>query len=242
MTSLSERVERKIARAIETDLLVEDDGRTLVVSGMVDTPEARASALEIAKAEAGSRDVDDAIEVTTVLPSETAGAELSTVEAGDLRGAEPGLADTGEAIEAGDFTDRSTLHSPQEAAGPGSSLEYDRTSEGGAAYTPPIDPVGGNREVIGGLQHSSMESIEVERSALDDQPGDEALRDAIIRELHEDSATTGLHLEVVVNRKVAHIRGHVPFLEDAENAEEVAARVPGLIEVIDDTEVDEFSR
>ena len=42
----------------------------------------------------------------------------------------------------------------------------DDAGEGAEVYTPPVDPVGNNREVIGGFQESSMESIEVERSEM----------------------------------------------------------------------------
>jgi osmotically-inducible protein OsmY len=83
-----------------------------------------------------------------------------------------------------------------------------------------------------------MESLEVERSALDGRYGDEAIRDAVLRELREDAATTALVLDVQVHKGVVRIRGLVPDLVDAENAEEVASRLPGVVEVIDETKVE----
>jgi osmotically-inducible protein OsmY len=61
--------------------------------------------------------------------------------------------------------------------------------------------------------------------------------DAIRRELREDAATTDLVIEVVVEQGIARLRGRVPGLEDADNAEAVAARVPGLRDVVEELEV-----
>jgi hypothetical protein len=141
-----------------------------------------------------------------------------------------------EALEPGDFTDQSTLSYPESASGPSTSLDYDAVSEGDEAYVPPTDPVGTNTEVIGGLQHSSLDSIEVERSS-DGTLGDEGIADAVRRELREDAATTDLRLDVEVFQGVVTLRGRVPLLEDAENAEAVASMVPGVVEVVDEMEI-----
>ncbi len=66
---------------------------------------------------------------------------------------------------------------------------------------------------------------------------DEALADAIRRELREDALTTDLGVEVEVEQGVAHLRGVVGDIIDAENAEEVASRVPGVGEVVDELEI-----
>jgi osmotically-inducible protein OsmY len=81
-----------------------------------------------------------------------------------------------------------------------------------------------------------MDSIEVDRSS-DGTLGDEGIADAVRRELREDASTTDLGLDVEVREGVVYLRGEVPLLEDAENAEAVAATVPGVIEVVDETEV-----
>ncbi len=81
-----------------------------------------------------------------------------------------------------------------------------------------------------------MDSLEVERSA-DGTLGDEAIADAIRRELREDAATTALAVDVAVYRGVARLRGTVQDIADAENAEEVAARVPGVLEVREELDV-----
>ena len=69
------------------------------------------------------------------------------------------------------------------------------------------------------------------------RPGDEAIADAIRRELREDALTTDLTIRVTVRDGVAHLRGSVPSLDDAESAEEVAGRVPGVREVIEELDV-----
>ena len=69
--------------------------------------------------------------------------------------------------------------------------------------------------------------------------GDEALADAVRRELAEDAATAELNIFVAVRNGVAHLRGQVADLDDADNAESVAARVPGIREVVEELDVAE---
>ena len=61
--------------------------------------------------------------------------------------------------------------------------------------------------------------------------GDEAIREAVLRELREDAMTTGLDIDVEVFASRVTLRGTVTDLQEAEAAEEVAARVPGVHEV-----------
>jgi osmotically-inducible protein OsmY len=118
----------------------------------------------------------------------------------------------------------------------------DTYEESDTAYEPPTDPVittdqNDNVQILGGFGHSSMESVAVERSS-DGTLGDEAIAEAILRELREDAATTALQIDVAVARGVARLRGRVPDVIDAENAEEVAARVPGVVEVVEELTVE----
>jgi hypothetical protein len=111
--------------------------------------------------------------------------------------------------------------------------------ERGEPYAPPVDPVltmdaRGRPQVLGGFSFSSMDAIDVAPSAQDARPGDEALAEAIRRELREDALTTGLAIEVEVHVGRAHLRGTVAGLEDAEAAEAVAMRVPGVFDVQDE--------
>lgn len=122
------------------------------------------------------------------------------------------------------------------------SIDVTEVSED-EVYFPPVDPplrVGisnGREDMIGGFESDSMASIEVDPSASGGGPGDEALADAIRRELCEDSATADLAVEVRVEEGVAYLSGQVSDIDDVENAEEVAGRIPGVREVVEELEV-----
>jgi hypothetical protein len=107
---------------------------------------------------------------------------------------------------------------------------------------PPTDPVfdldsHGQPHILGGFSSDSLDSLEVEPSVQDTVPGDEALADAVRRELREDGSTTSLDVNVFVRRGVVHLRGWVVGLEDADNAAAVASRLPGVRDVVDEIEV-----
>jgi BON domain len=149
------------------------------------------------------------------------------------------LADAGGEFEP-DFTDQTVMGDPLEASGANSSSADDPTSSGDAVYSPPIDPVvktdaHGRAEVLGGFGSEDVQPVE--RSASDGRVGDEALADAVRQRLAEDSATTDLNIFVAVRNGVAHLRGQVTDLDDADNAEAVAASVPGIREVVEELEV-----
>jgi len=148
------------------------------------------------------------------------------------------LADAGGEFEP-DFTDQTVMDDPLEAAGANSSAAEDPAASGDAVYSPPIDPViktdaHGRAEILGGFGAGEDEPIE--RSA-DGRTGDEALADAVRRRLAEDAATTDLTIVVAVRNGVAHLRGQVTDLDDADNAESIAASVPGIREVVEELEV-----
>ncbi len=113
--------------------------------------------------------------------------------------------------------------------------------EDAETYVPPTDPVvttddQGNAQVLGGFGATSMEEPAVAPSETHG-PADSALEEAIRRELRRDAATTDLPIEIEVIDGVAHLRGEVSDMVDSDNAAEVAGRVPGVLEVIDETDV-----
>ncbi len=123
-----------------------------------------------------------------------------------------------------------------------SVYDADPGAEPEPAYFAPTDPVidsdaRGNVEVLGGFTPTSMSSEDVEPSVEDTTAGDEALADAVRRELREDASTTDLRVDVEVEEGVVYLRGRVAGLEDVENAEAVASTVPGVREVIEEFEV-----
>lgn len=118
----------------------------------------------------------------------------------------------------------------------------DVSEDAESPFYPPTDPPvrvddAGDPQFLGGFSPASTSSVRTDRSASDGEPGDEAIRDAVRRELREDAATADLRLWVRVAEGVVYLRGTVAGIEDVESAEEVAARVPGVREVIDEINV-----
>lgn len=113
--------------------------------------------------------------------------------------------------------------------------------EDAETYFPPTDPVvttdeHGDAQVLGGFGSTSMDEPAA-ASAQARGPADSALEEAIRRELRRDAATTDLPIEIEVIDGVAHLRGQLSDMVDSDNAAEVAGRVPGVLEVIDETDV-----
>ena len=234
--ALTAKIERQLADN-EMQVAVEFSDGALILSGVVDTQEARQAAEDIASSIAPDARIDNQIDVETVLPtdvddfvSEEATAELEN-SVDDLRA-------HGEEFEP-DIAGRGVVTDPVEIVGADSDGPED-IAETGETYTPPDDPVvttdlHGRTQVLGGFDSSSDDS-EVDVSS-DGRVGDEALADAVRRELRQDSATTDLTILVAVRNGIVHLRGQVPNLDDADNAEAVASRVPGVREVLEELEV-----
>jgi osmotically-inducible protein OsmY len=236
--SLTARLEQQLADA-GYQVTVEDSEGALILSGIVDTEEAREAASDIVSQAAPQAQIDNQIEVETILPTDV----------DDFVAGEPtaDVANTTAQIVAGDgeiepdFTDQIGIRDPNEAMGADSWGPED-PAETGEVYTPPDDPVvttdaRGNTQILGGFATDSDEEVDVEPSASDNRPGDEALADAIRQELREDASTADLTIVVAVRNGVAHLRGRVEDLDDADNAEAVASRVPGVVEVVEELEV-----
>ncbi len=98
-----------------------------------------------------------------------------------------------------------------------------------APTDPPVIPRGPDGiEVAQGF--ASTDEGEVDR------PGplsDEDLTRRVVRLLRTDAATMELRLHVHTVDGTVFLRGHVDSMEDSDSAEEVAGRVPGVVEVVD---------
>ncbi len=164
MSTLTKSIEARLSEDVGVDLAVEEDGDTIVVTGSVESDRLRAAALEIAENLAVPRRVESDIEISAAVPRDVYGVDVSETQIGMFAGAEPGTEE--DALGPDDFGPRHEITDPLAASGP-SGMEDDEVSEGDAVYVPPIDPVGTNTEVIGGFQRSSLDSVEVEPSALD---------------------------------------------------------------------------
>jgi osmotically-inducible protein OsmY len=239
--SLQRRIERALEEQAGINAIVELRDGEITLSGLVDTEEARQAAADIVAAQAPGLRLSNDLEVQTTLPT-----EVSDFYAGEAPGAETPasleeLAQREVEIDP-DFTDQPLDTSgidPEVADVAGESVEEDQE---GDVFFAPTDPVlttdeRGQTQVLGGFSPTSDSDITVERSALDERYGDEAIADAVRRELREDAATTDLRLEVEVRNGVVRLRGTVQDVVDAENAEEVAARVPGVAEVLEELRV-----
>jgi osmotically-inducible protein OsmY len=236
------KIEQAISREAGLAVIVDERDGLLSLDGLVDSIEERQAAEDIAVDYAGGQPIENNLEVGDVLPTSSARFAGTDPSAELVWSADQAQQD-GEEIDA-DLVDQEFANDPEAAAGAHGGLDDDAdVSAGAEVWVPPSDPVmtidaHGEAQVLGGFAQDALEEISVEPSAEDRQPGDEALADAIRRELREDGATTNLEVVVAVRRGVAHLRGRVAGLEEAEAAEEVAARVPGVLEVREELEVD----
>lgn len=139
-----------------------------------------------------------------------------------------------------DFMDQPLFTDPVAAVGDPDDTA-DPVSDLDETYVPPIDPVittraHGDAQILGGFAASGSEQIVPLRSS-DGRIGDEALVDAVQAALRHDAATTDLGIEVTAVHGVIRLRGTVDDLDDAENAEAVASRVDGVVEVREELDI-----
>lgn len=201
-----------VMEAAEIFLAVSVRDSALVLEGEVESEEIRQAALDLAGpyAERLELALEDAIEVMEI-DLELGSSVRDEVDSTTMA---PGSAST--LIDAG-------------------TIDPGLSAEEAIPYFPPTDPVIGEQlneqdevEVIGGFQPTSDDGD----SAATWTSDDERISDLVRRELREDATTTDLaNIAVETRNGVVHLRGDVPTLDDAENAEAVAARVPGVNEV-----------
>lgn len=240
--SLAARIQQQLAEQADIHVLVAQDDNSILLSGRVGSEEEREIAGQIAASIAPDREIENNLDVENFLPIGSEGnTTLTPDEMGDDEIPESAADFQQEGLELEPGLNNVPLETNESNVVDESVADDDQPAEPDEAYFPPTDPVvtadaQGTIDVLGGFAASSSDDIHVKRSAEDDRPGDEALADAIRRELREDALTTDLSIDVEVREGVAHLRGTVPDLTDAENAEEVANRVPGIREVIDELE------
>ena len=215
-------------------LAVERDGDALILSGEVDSAENREAALDVARAVAEPRGlrVDDGIDVLldapeTVSDRNTGGSDafgyLDPDRNDDTR-LDPGF--EGDP----DFTDDIGTSDPMEAVAEATP------------YFPPTDPVvrpsaddPESLEVLGGFGATAMDAEE--GGASFDARNDDDISEAVNEALAADALTTDLNVHAETRDGTVHLRGVVETLDDAEDAEAVAAEVGGVKEVIEELDV-----
>jgi hyperosmotically inducible protein len=230
-------IEREIEKEAGVYAVVQERDGDLVITAEVESEGEKEAAIDVATEMAPDKRIVDDIEIVAVLPETVEGMHLSEAAVGDFPGATPGTTDD-ESLEPGDFADQDILTNPMGASGPGYTAADEEISEGEDTYVPPTDPVRRpDGEFLNGFETTSMDSVHVARSASDGEIGDESISHAVREELRQDAATTDLNVRVRVENGVVFLRGKVPSLDDAENAEEVASRIPGVTDVMDELEI-----
>lgn len=228
-SALSQQIEHRIAEQTGASVDVEEVDGAVRLRGVVEAEEARGRAGQIAAEMAGGKRVDNQLDVDWSMSDTVAAMGTNDARANDPVESLEALQESG-ALEP-DFTDE-----------PLDTDEGSVIQDGANVYFPPTDPVigiggSGQAQVLGGFTPTSLTADAVAPSAEDNQLGDVAIEDAIRRELREDASTTDLRIEVSVEGGVARLRGKVTDMDDAENAEAVAARVPGVVEVLEELDV-----
>jgi osmotically-inducible protein OsmY len=244
--ALARRIEGRLRAQIRFDgaVAIGEDG-AVYLSGRVPSPHDHQQAQVVARELSGGAPIVDDLFVERVLPDDRAAyavedlveepeAETVTGTLGPQAALNPEF--TGQPLETDDLN---VVDS--------GAYDDEPDAEPDPTYFAPTDPVTtsgpeGELEVLGGFDATSMNGEDVAPSVEDNRPGDEALVEAVTRELREDATTTDLRIDVFVQSGIARLRGRVVDLEDAENAEEVAGRVPGIREVSDELDVEQMDQ
>lgn len=92
--------------------------------------------------------------------------------------------------------------------------------------------------VVGGFSPTALDSpITLEQLPRPLRRGDDEIAREVRLALNEDAGTADLPVHVSARNGIVRLRGIVPSLDDTDLAEEVAARVPGVLEVQEELEV-----
>jgi hypothetical protein len=105
------------------------------------------------------------------------------------------------------------------------------------AVDPPVVPGGRDGIRVADGFASSDEDAEERTGA----PGDDEISERVYGLLRDDAITSNLDLTVTTVDGVVHLRGTVEDIDDALQATEVASRVPGVVDVIDETTVESLN-
>ena len=211
-------------------LAAEIDGATLVLSGEVDSAENRQAALDVASAlaEPHGYTVDETIDVLAEAPDQV--FDTNGGSGGRFAYIDPDRNDDTR-LDAGFDGD------PDFSADIG-TLDSEEAAAEATPYFPPTDPViritadTDGIEVLGGFGATSMDETATESSS--DIRNDDDITQAVRRHLAQDAMTTDLRIRVDTKNGIVRLRGVVETLDDAENAEAVAAQVGGVRDVIEE--------
>jgi len=212
-----------------------EDG-VLTLSGEVDSVANRDAAIDVATAlaePAGLR-VDQDIDVMPTAPDDAFVG--SSAQFGSAYGWQDPDADKNLELDPG-FADEADF------AGDVGTTDSEVAAGEARPWFPPTDPVVEpavtNQElrVIGGFEATAMDD---ETQTYGPERNDDEITRDVMRELREDAETYGLQIQVATVNGIVFLLGQVESLDDAESAEAVAARVPGVREVREQLTVGEI--
>jgi hypothetical protein len=138
------------------------------------------------------------------------------------------------------------LEGEPDFTGDAGTSDFEEATAEAVPYFPSTDPVvrpddsDQGLAIVGGFAATSLDSEEREPEP-GRRPDDDIARD-VLRELRRDALTTDLQIEVEVRSGVVTLRGTVPTLDDAENAEAIASEVRGSREVREELTVESVRR
>lgn len=232
-SSQSDRIS-KLLDQVGIDVAVRRDGDEILLAGIVTSEENRQAALDVAEAvakPAGLRVVDN-LEVLDILPDDAfSDADPSTEDLELSDEARDSVIDDGVVIELDpDFSGTIGTTSARRAA------------EEGETYFPPTDPVvrpvndDEALEIVGGFSATAMDDDDEVNARTNRGP--EQIAEDVRQELIADALTTDLTVDVDVRGDTVYLSGSVPSLDDAENAQAVAARVSGPYYVREDLKIE----
>ncbi len=231
-------IETRLSHA-EIPLIVEVREGVARLTGRVESQRVRQAALDLARSVDGVLGIDDQIDYEVVAPDMYFEPQDDDEEFG--------YADREALLD--DISDTEPTFQ-----GDAGAWDFQEAIEEGEPYFPPTDPVvrpstdEQELDVLGGFSETSMDELvtdpDLEPWANAGEPDvfgsrqDGDIQRDVEDELREDAYTTDLHLHVNVVNGIVYLRGKVHSIDDAEYAEEVAGRVPGVAEVQDLTEIE----
>ena len=242
---------------VELGVAVEMRDGEIILTGLVDSDEDRQAAIDLAQPYAhdlGLR-INDGLEVESFGPEGAFDPDTNRNPPGfgdlDVTGVTEGEAAAervGSDVNSGyvDLADRDEQPLDADFEGDPGTTDVIEVVQEGMTYFPPTDPPttdasGANFAVLNGFGETSDDTSAADADEPEDDanrlPVDDELADIVRRELAEDALTTDLPVHVLARGGTVILRGEVDTLEDAENAEAVANRIPAVVEVREELSV-----
>ena len=246
MSDREQDLARQISETLERVGLyvgVEQDPNspTITLLGEVDSDESRQAAIDVATALAGADGltVDDQLEVISFSPDDAFGDSEQNASELQLT-----AADDTSTIDA---DERPVVELEPDFSGDVGTTDVQLVIEEGQTYFAPTDPVvrpvdgAEELEIVGGFEETAIDDDD-DTDVSGRRRNDDDIADDVRRELIGDALTTDLDVRVAVLDGTVILMGSVPSIDDAENAEAVASRVAGIVEIREELTIDPDGR